>query len=72
MWLHKVPILVLLVASEVQPLMWNTEVHKMSSSCGQWSLYRDKPLCSLTAITEPMDLDVGSIGAYKLPVDLDL
>ena len=30
------------------------------------------PVCSLTAITETMDLDVGSIGAYNLPVDLDL
>jgi len=27
---------------------------------------------SLTAITEPMDLDVGDIGAYDFPVDLDL
>jgi len=26
----------------------------------------------LAAIAEPMDLDVGNIGAYDLPVDLDL
>jgi len=28
-------------------------------------------VCTFTAVTEPMDLDVGSIGAYDLPVDLN-
>jgi len=33
---------------------------------------KTSPVCSFTAITEAMDSDVGSIGAYNLPVDLDL
>jgi len=49
--------------------------HRSSQDFFLWSVERileTSTVCSLIAITEPMNLDVGSIGAYNLPVDLDL
>jgi hypothetical protein len=71
MSLHTVPILVLLVAPVVQPLMWNREDHKFFVAvCG--TNVQTGSVGSFIPVAKSMNLDVGYIGADQLSVDLEV
>jgi len=67
MWLHKFPILVWLIVSVVTHLMWNTEVHKMSSCYCLWSACRGTLHCLVHCCQKSMYFYVDSIRADNLP-----